>query len=260
MCCVHWRRLNLESLQHEHPPEDLWAEVARKANLQQRQIQHLTTAFQTYTEQQAALLQQQQGIMQQLQLLLGPAAPREFSSDSPSVSAGTDSSGSVSGATTAAAVAAGPAHFMSLATGGAVKGLPGQGPDVVAASAPAWLSGAAEFASQTQTRAAILKAKAAAAAAAAAGAAGPPSCSSTPSSAAVSDSSGSSSWLAPEGVLAFEDADKAEQLLLEWQRVCHRMKRQARSLSSMVSALPWPALWHCMLMHVGDVLFVVYLL
>jgi hypothetical protein len=75
--------------------------------------------------------------------------------------------------------------------------------------------------------------------AAAAVAAGGSSMGTAPSSSAAGTSSGagasSSSWLAPEGVLCLEDADKAEQLLLEWQRVAHRMKRQARSLASLVS-------------------------
>jgi hypothetical protein len=125
--------------------------------------------------------------------------------------------------------------------------------------------GAAEVAAsqaQTQTRSAVLRGKAAAAATGAGGS----SSSSSSSVAAVHagpavaqqqqqqlltglqandmakscspvevSSSSTGSWLAPEGMLALDDADNAEKVLQAWQLVCTQMKRQARSLAAVVS-------------------------
>lgn len=300
-CLMVLCRMNLETMQHEGMPDSMFEEAVKAAKLLPHQLQQLTIAFQTYSDVQAELLQQQQGIMQQLQLLLGAESQSSGGQASPPGSpSGQHSAATASAGNAVPAPTAGPAHFMSLATGAAVKRAEGhtqqtqQACASTGASVPARSATAAEATSGAQTRSALLKAKAAAAAAGAAAAGGsgggggsssagqgpplsqagacqqalggqqgqgagsgcdPPaaaaagggsSSGTTPSSSGAGTSSsaaGSSSWLVPEGLLCLEDADKAEQLLLEWQRVAHRMKRQARSLGSMVSCCGLQACW-----------------
>lgn len=256
------RSINLETLQPDTPPEDFWVEVVLKANLQPQQVEHITKAYQAYAVQQAQLLEEHQALMQQLQGLLGSAHTQNSPADavhadeSCGASGGSDAqSGAAVGSVTAAAATA-PAYFMSLATGGAVRGVSAQ----LSAATPAWMFGAAAVAAsqaQTRTRSAVLRAKAAAAASgtgssssAEAVHAGPgvgqqqqlliglqanelvEGCSTEAAAAVAAEGA---SWLAPEGMLALEDAEKAEKVLQAWQLVCTQMKREARSLAAMVS-------------------------
>jgi hypothetical protein len=258
------RSINLETLQHETPPEDLWVEAVLKANLQPQQVEHLTKAFQAYTLQQATLLKEQQALMQQLQGLLGAA----HTPDPPAGATCTRKSCAAEGVSNAqSGVAVGPAsapaatappYYMSLATGGTVRAVSAQLSETV----PAWMFGAAEVAAsqaQTQTRSAVLRGKAAAAATGAGGSSSSSSVAAVHAGPAVAQqqqqlltglqandmakscspvegsSSSTGSWLAPEGMLALDDADNAEKVLQAWQLVCTQMKRQARSLAAVVS-------------------------
>lgn len=72
LCLSAAHSLNLDSMQPEPPPEGFWAKVVDKANLQPQQRNQVFWVFECYQDQRAALLQQQQHIVEALQQLLGP--------------------------------------------------------------------------------------------------------------------------------------------------------------------------------------------
>ena len=285
--------MNLETLQQEVPCDAVWLDVVRAANLRPQQVQHISMALQTASQQQAELLQEQQAIMQQLQALLGAsaaAAPAVTSSSVPqsfaaAAAAGDDDGGGgvvsagcgieAAGAATQAAAAAAAAAPTALSVAAAAEALPAY------AAAPSIVG---------RTRAGVRKARAAAVDAAggssstgyqqqvkleptaaadnpqtaskvsgsnpAADRGGSDACAAADSqashagcvipaaaaaaaagavAASAAGSSGSSVGGMPGGVLAVEDAEQAERLLREWQRVCWSMKRTSRLLAPMVS-------------------------
>lgn len=212
----------METLEVEAVPADHWTHVMHAARLTKQQRSALCQAFELFSQGTKAIMQQQQSLLQELQgtMGVGLSAPQ---------------AGATAAAVAADAGVAGPAHFMSLATGGSVV------PEAAAAAGAPHVHGGGS----------------AAAAATAAGSlcdlllrrdhAG------TPLSAeelqflsawlaehkeggAQPSSGSSSSWLAPAGVLPLAVAEKAELLMEQLSRSTGGMKLCLHQLTMTVSA------------------------
>jgi hypothetical protein len=220
--------MNLETMQTEAMPPGRMAEVVEAVGLSTQQKQAFTNAWQDFADVTAQLMQQQYSTMQQLQAVMGEGV---------SAPGATSSGPALSAAETAAAASSdagtpGPAHFMSLATGGAVPA--GAGCTAVdAAAAAALLSDAVRrspirwdnaetplsadelvFLTQWLNE-----------------------CKEKPAAAQTSSSdrsNSSSSWLAPAGVLTLQDAEAAEMLMQDLLRVQRAMKRHHHSITILV--------------------------
>jgi hypothetical protein len=215
--------------------------------LSPEQRKTLTEAFKTYNEQLGQLMGQQQGLMQQLQAIMGLAhghGPQPASA--------------------ASAVSdvrpAGPKHFMSLATGGAVPGAasaeastPKASSAATAAAAGAPAAGA--VGSDEAAWSAVLDAVGPLSAEeiamltdylqdckekAASGAAGLSSSTGSGSGSSSGSSSRGSSWLAPPGVLVLQEAEKAEQIMQQLSRIAGLVKQQLHFLTICVSTTSSP--------------------
>jgi hypothetical protein len=226
-------RMNMETLEVESCPADHWTRVMHAAKLTKQQRAALSQAFEQFRQGTEAVEQQQKSLLQELQGTLGVGLP-------------VPGARATAAAVAADAGAAGPAHFMSLATGGPVV------PDAAAAAA------AAE-ASHADGRGA---GNGGGAAAAAAATAADSLCdlllrkdhTGTPLSAdklqflsewlaehkqgggaQPSSGSSSSSWLAPAGVLPLADAEKAEALMGQLSRSTGGIKLCLHQLTMTVS-------------------------
>lgn len=221
----------MDTLQVEPWPQQLWPSVVDAMQLSPEQRNTLAEAYKTYNEQTAQLMGQQQGLMRQLQAIMGVAFGHE------------PHPGSAAAAVAGDVRPAGPKHFMSLATGGAVPG--------------------AESADVSTPKAGSTAAAGAAAGGSGSGgvawspvldAVGPLSAeelamltdylqeckdkAATGTSSSVSTgSSRGSSWLAPPGVLVLQEAEKAEELMEQLSRIAGLVKQQLHFLTICVSSI-----------------------
>jgi hypothetical protein len=222
----------METLQYEAPPPGHWMDVAKAINFTQSQTEAICGAYQDVSNMQAAAMKRQAGIVQELQAILGGTGPTSRSTSAAVSAAISDNA------------AAGPAQFMSLATGAPVataadiSELPGPsatqagmeqmaslGPDPLAAVATAWEA----VSPLSQDGRAFLK----------------DFCRDSISSGAGHNgttnsslhSSSSNSWLASAGVLTLQDAEKVKVLLEELVRVDMSVKSHTQGLAVAVSTL-----------------------
>jgi hypothetical protein len=221
--------MNMDTLQVEPWPKTLWPTVVAAAQLSCAQRKTLAEAYLTYREQTAQIMQQQHSLMRQLQgIMHGAVGPGQHHA-------------AASTAVLSHVRPAGPQHFMSLATGGAVSsGGADADPSTPTVADPAPAAGddaawspilaavqpvsAEEFAILTEY---LQDCKEQAASGAAAGSSG----------------SSSSSWLAPAGVLALQEAEKAEGVMQQLSRISGAARMQMHVLVICVSRLHLRDLW-----------------
>lgn len=215
----------METLPVEPFPADLWPRVVMAAKLTPQQRASISEAYHKFAEGTAKITQQQQILLHELQATMGVGAAVAHVQNS-------------SAAAAAAAIAAdagpsGPAHFMSLATGGPVPAS-----DAAISTAAATGTSAAAVPGGTLD---VMKSPIRW------GHADTPlstdelqfltewlqDCKEQSSAAAAADAS--SSWLAPAGVLALPDAEKADVLMQQLSRIAGGVKQHLHELMITVS-------------------------
>lgn len=214
----------METLELEAFPADHWTHVMHAAKLTKQQRSALCQAFEQFSQGTEAIRQQQQSLLQELQATMGVGLP-------------VPRAGATAAAVEADAGAAGPAHFMSLATGGPVvldaaaaagaRHGHGGGSAATAAAATAADSlcdlllrrdhtGTPLSADELQFLSAWLAEH--------------------KEGGAQPSSDSRSSWLAPAGVLPLADAEKAESLMEQLSRSTGGIKLCLHQLTMTVSA------------------------
>jgi len=136
LVCAHPHpcSLNLESMQHNAPPADLWHHAVSSADLQPSQRQLILSTFQWYKQQQALLLQQQDEITQQLHGLTSrPPAELQAEKQAPELP-----KASSAGPSAAAAANLLGSWWSSFAARSAQTMAAGAGPSSQGAAAAGW--------------------------------------------------------------------------------------------------------------------------
>jgi len=226
--------MNLATQKVEQQPPGLWQRVAEAADLEPQQKATVAEAYRSFSEAVGNLKQQQHSLMEQLQAVLGVG---------PALRSKPGSAAAAAAGVTADAAPAGPSHFMSLATGEPVAGAPVR--DEAATAAAAEQEAATDYSTPRAATDSPMQLETASSPVPDAfvaflrdylhdckdRAAAVTTTSSLSSSGATGGSSSSSSWLAPAGVLALQDAERAEELLHRLARISPSVQQQVHQLT-----------------------------